>query len=48
MKSLFLQKLYLFPRFQASVMKTLSQVEPVVYEEHTSLTENMITVQRLV
>ena len=48
MKSLYLQKLYLYPRFQSAVVNTFSQIQPVVYEEHVALTENMITVQRLV
>lgn len=45
MRTLFVKKLYLWPRFHAMVKKSLSKREPEVVELHVSLTAKMSSIQ---
>lgn len=45
MRTLFVTKLYLWPRFHSTVKKCLSKREPEVVELHVSLTPKMLSIQ---
>ncbi|XP_051174347.1 DNA repair endonuclease XPF [Leptopilina boulardi] len=45
MRTLFVTKLYLWPRFHSTVKKSLSKREPEVVELHVSLTPKMLSIQ---
>ena len=48
MKALFLQKMYIYPRFHTDVAKELEQSPPIVEELHQVLTPRMKTIQNCV
>jgi DNA excision repair protein ERCC-4 len=48
MKALFLQKLYIYPRFHTAISKELEQAPPVVEELHQVLTPRMKMIQNCI